>query len=85
MLNATLLARPVLNTQVNVPHARAAVEIFSTTNVLKSAQLEHTQSTELVNIVHIIARAVLDQILLVLLVPMERFFTLELAMINVPT
>lgn len=85
MLNATLLARPVPNTQANVPHVRAVVEIFSTTSVLKSAQLEHMQSTELVNIAHTTVRVVLDQTLLVLPVPMEKFFTLELVMINVPT
>ena len=85
MLNATLLARPVLSIPANVPLARAAVEIFSTISVLRSAPLELMPSTELANIVHTTARAASDPTPLALPAPTERFSTQVLAMTNVPT
>ena len=85
VLNVTLLARLALNIQANVPLANPAVEIFSTSNVLTSVQLVPMQLMELANIVPTIARAALDLTLLAQLVPLEKFYTMELAMINVHT
>ena len=85
VLNVILLALPALSIPASVLLARAAVEISSTTNVLKSVQLEPTLSTDHVNIVLTTARAVSDPVLLALPVPTERSSTQELAMINALT
>lgn len=85
MLNATLHARPVLSTPANVLLARAAAETSSTSSALKYALLELTPSTDLANIVPTHANHVSDQTPHALPVPMERSFTQDHVMINVPS
>jgi len=81
---ATLLVLLALNTLVNVLPVLHVADHSSTSNVLAHALLELIQSTLLANIVHITVLLALEQVLLALHAHQEKFFSMELVMINAP-
>ena len=76
---------PVLDILANVHHAQVAAVVFSTSNVLVTAQLELSLSMELANIALTLVLPALEAILLVLPAQLVKFFTMVPATLNALT